>query len=141
MSQQIRPDQFRHKQGTAIRSSAKTPLPIPLPLKQLVVCTLLMGATQLGFAEGAAASTTTVASPTAPTISDTIRIPVGQQGADRQDIAKPTLGMSMARVRNLFGEAQAEQAPRGTPPISRWEYDSFVVYFEKNTVIHTVIKK
>lgn len=105
-------------------------------LRQLVTSTLLIiGVAQLSVAESVSDT------PTSSTATDSIRIPVGQQGTDKQDIAKPTLGMSMAQVRNLFGEPQAEQAARGTPPISRWEYESFVVYFERNAVIHSVLKK
>ena len=28
----------------------------------------------------------------------------------------------------------------GNPPITRWEYPSFVVFFENNIVLHSVVK-
>jgi len=50
----------------------------------------------------------------------------------------PARGMTMARVESAFG-APANRVPAvGQPPITRWEYPGFVVYFEHNHVIHTV---
>ncbi|NIB41266.1 hypothetical protein HBA55_16815 [Pseudomaricurvus alkylphenolicus] len=72
-------------------------------------------------------------------VAETIRIPIGQQGS-QQTIEKPALGMSMAEVRAAFGEPVEQREPRGEPPISRWEYERFVVYFESDIVIHSVIK-
>ncbi|MDE2236039.1 MAG: hypothetical protein KGL13_03485 [Gammaproteobacteria bacterium] len=59
----------------------------------------------------------------------------------------PTRGMSMANVEHIFGAPQ-EKLPAvpdpGTklhPPITRWIYPNYVVYFEYNVVIHTVLKQ
>jgi len=58
----------------------------------------------------------------------------------------PTRGMSMENVEHIFGAPQ-EKLPAvpdpGTklhPPITRWVYPDYVVYFEYNYVIHTVVK-
>jgi hypothetical protein len=58
----------------------------------------------------------------------------------------PTRGMSMANVEHIFGSPQ-EKLPEvpdpGTklhPPITRWVYPGYVVYFEYNYVVHTVLK-
>lgn len=72
-------------------------------------------------------------------VAETVKIPVGQQPAG-QALEKPTLGMSMAMVEQKFGEPVERLPARGEPPISRWVYDQFVVYFESNIVIHSVVK-
>lgn len=51
---------------------------------------------------------------------------------------KPTRGMTQARVRANFGEPVSTAAAVGDPPISRWNYAEFVVFFEYDKVIHSV---
>jgi len=51
---------------------------------------------------------------------------------------KPQKGMSKAQVRKRFGEPQQSLNAVGNPPISRWRYAEFTVYFEHNHVIHAV---
>jgi hypothetical protein len=53
---------------------------------------------------------------------------------------KPTRGMSQTRVEADFGAPQSRRAPVGDPPITRWEYADFVVFFEYDKVIHSVSK-
>ena len=55
--------------------------------------------------------------------------------------ACPTRGMTMAAVKNRFGEPTQRRSGVGDPPISRWLYDDFIVYFENNRVLHTVAKR
>ena len=55
------------------------------------------------------------------------------------DVATPTRGMTMDQVATKFGAPAAKVPAVGTPPISRWEYPGFVVYFEADHVIHSVI--
>jgi hypothetical protein len=50
----------------------------------------------------------------------------------------PARGMTMARVESAFGAPSNRLAAVGQPPITRWEYPGFVVYFEHEHVIHTV---
>jgi hypothetical protein len=50
----------------------------------------------------------------------------------------PSRGMSMDRVQSRFGAPQAINGPVGDPPITRWEYDGFVVVFEYRHVVHSV---
>jgi len=52
----------------------------------------------------------------------------------------PVRGMSMEDVEATWGKPVSRQAPVGDPPIARWEYPRFVVYFEFNYVIHSVEK-
>ncbi|HEY0942695.1 MAG TPA: hypothetical protein VGE08_21585 [Steroidobacter sp.] len=51
---------------------------------------------------------------------------------------RPSRGMSMEKVEATFGAPTQRAAPVGEPPITRWEYPGFVVYFEHQLVIHTV---
>jgi hypothetical protein len=53
-------------------------------------------------------------------------------------ISVPTRGMRMKRVEAQFGAPKARHAPVGKPPITRWDYDGFSVYFEYDHVVHTV---
>ena len=58
-----------------------------------------------------------------------------------QSSARPTRGMTAANVESKFGSPQSKVAPVGDPPISRWEYQGFVVFFEYDRVIHAVVKR
>jgi hypothetical protein len=53
---------------------------------------------------------------------------------------KPTRGMTQANVEANFGAPQKTVSPVGDPPITRWEYAGFVVYFEYDKVIHSVTR-
>jgi len=55
------------------------------------------------------------------------------------DVNTPSRGMSMSQVASKFGEPMTKVAAVGKPPISRWEYPGFVVYFEHEHVIHSVV--
>jgi hypothetical protein len=55
------------------------------------------------------------------------------------DVATPNRGMTMTQVAAKFGAPVTKLAAVGKPPISRWEYPGFVVYFESNYVIDSVI--
>jgi outer membrane protein assembly factor BamE (lipoprotein component of BamABCDE complex) len=55
------------------------------------------------------------------------------------DVVTPTRGMTMDQVSSKFGAPAAKVPAVGTPPISRWEYPGFVVYFESDHVIHSVV--
>ncbi len=54
-------------------------------------------------------------------------------------ITRPTHGMTMDQVAQRFGEPAERRGPVGEPPISHWVYDDFVVYFEHQYVIHSVV--
>lgn len=53
---------------------------------------------------------------------------------------RPGRGMTMVRVENRFGTPRVKQSPVGDPPISRWDYGDFVVFFEYDRVLHSVEK-
>lgn len=72
--------------------------------------------------------------------AEVLRIPLGQQAGAQQHIDRPTLGMSQASVLEQYGEPEQRYAPVGEPPISRWQYNEFTVYFESNIVMHSVVR-
>jgi hypothetical protein len=56
----------------------------------------------------------------------------------------PARGMTMAQVEKKFGAPQRKLDSRGGdspkhPVIHRWEYPGYIVYFERNHVIHSVL--
>jgi len=53
---------------------------------------------------------------------------------------RPNRGMSMDTVESKWGAPDVKRASIGEPPIARWEYSTFVVYFEYRNVIHAVTK-
>jgi hypothetical protein len=58
-----------------------------------------------------------------------------------QGVLRPTRGMSKASVEQQFGQAEQQFDAVGEPPISRWVYSDFVVFFEYGTVIHSVVPR
>ena len=71
----------------------------------------------------------------------------GAQNLDMQgaqpvaDGSRPMRGQTAESVETRFGSPDAKVAPIGDPPISRWEYKDFVVFFEYDRVIHAVNKR
>jgi hypothetical protein len=55
------------------------------------------------------------------------------------DVATPARGMTMEQVATKFGTPVTKVPAVGRPPISRWEYPGFIVYFESDHVIHSVV--
>lgn len=51
---------------------------------------------------------------------------------------RPTRGQTKTQVEARFGEPTQMIAAVGDPPISRWIYPGFTVYFEYDRVIHAV---
>ena len=83
---------------------------------------------------GALAVTATLAFlPMTSAVAEEIRVPVDQASF-------PGSGMSQSSVRASWGAPMEIQGPVGQPPITQWHYQNFVVYFEGNRVIHTVLK-
>ncbi len=69
--------------------------------------------------------------------AQTLEIPVGEQG-DPQLTQLPQTGESRRSVLERFGLADQEHAPVGQPPITRWDYREFSVYFEYDHVVNSV---
>lgn len=68
--------------------------------------------------------------------ADTITIP-GHFESDR-NMVLPKRGISMDQVLSDFGEPVNRNDAIGDPPITEWDYEEFRVYFEFQTVLHTV---
>ena len=67
---------------------------------------------------------------------------VNMSGANAgTDDARPARGMTQAKVESTYGSPDSVRSPVGDPPISRWEYAEFVVFFEYDRVIHAVKKR
>ena len=71
-------------------------------------------------------------------LADTLTIPLGSQGADLDARNLPHKGESKRSVLERFGLADEEHQPVGQPPITRWDYREFSVYFEYDHVINSV---
>ena len=74
-----------------------------------------------------------------PALADELKVPAPEGGANT-----PSSGMSMDSVEAKYGAPTRRVPAVGgasaqQPPITRWEYPGFVVYFENNRVIHTVV--
>ena len=81
--------------------------------------------------------------------------PIAAAGADTLLIQRvkaasqenlPQRGASMASVEAEFGAPTRKHAPIGggsanTPPITRWDYPTFSVYFENSHVVNSVLAK
>lgn len=68
--------------------------------------------------------------------AEVLRIPISQQGTANIDM--PKHGDSQQQVINRYGEPLVRKAAVGQPPITRWDYTGFSVYFEYSTVINSV---
>jgi hypothetical protein len=78
--------------------------------------------------------------PATSAMAEQTRVPVMSQ-ADRATVGDlPQAGQSKFQVRKRFGSPGQIEGPVGQPPITRWYYADFIVYFEQDRVIHTVVK-
>lgn len=68
--------------------------------------------------------------------AETLQIPIGEQGVS--DVPLPQLGEAQRAVLERFGLADEEHPSIGNPPITRWDYREFSVYFEHKHVINSV---
>ena len=62
----------------------------------------------------------------------------GVEMSAQTDTSRPARGSTMARVEANFGQPTSRQPTVGEPPITRWDYPAFSVYFEYDHVIHAV---
>ena len=53
----------------------------------------------------------------------------------------PASGSTQESVEATYGSPNSKTVAVGEPPISSWEYDGFVVFFEYDRVIHAVKKR
>ena len=55
----------------------------------------------------------------------------------RRDL--PENGLTKSEVKQRYGAPGERRAPVGEPPITRWVYDQYSVYFEHDLVIESVL--
>jgi hypothetical protein len=53
-------------------------------------------------------------------------------------VNRPARGLTMSAVEAKFGAPQTRHAAVGSPPITRWDYAGFSVFFEHEFVIDAV---
>ena len=75
-----------------------------------------------------------------PASADTLLLDAVDQSR-ASETAQPARGMTMQEVEARFGAPVQRRAAVGQPPITRWEYADFVVYFESRYVIRSVRKR
>lgn len=71
--------------------------------------------------------------------AEVIRIPLGAQGSAVEAEGLPARGDSAESVLARHGEPSTRTQPVGEPPISRWDYPGFSVFFERGQVLHSVV--
>lgn len=84
----------------------------------------------------ACAALTTLATARADTL-----IMQGLEQAQATAAERPSRGMSMKAVASKWGEPASRAAPVGQPPITRWDYNGFAVFFEYDHVVHAVARR
>ncbi|AXQ29745.1 hypothetical protein D0B54_14150 [Solimonas sp. K1W22B-7] len=67
------------------------------------------------------------------------------EGASAGVVSTPARGSSMATVTKQFGQPSVKHPSKGGgsavhPPITRWDYADFSVFFERSTVIDVVVR-
>jgi hypothetical protein len=68
--------------------------------------------------------------------AETLTIPITQQGDSQSTLPQP--GQRRKEVLDRFGLPDEEHPAVGKPPITRWDYQEFSVYFEGRQVIDAV---
>jgi hypothetical protein len=72
----------------------------------------------------------------APALAETLSTDTGNPAAAAE---RPHRGSTMATVQSQYGEPTSRHAAVGVPPITRWDYPQFSVYFENDRVLHAVL--
>ena len=71
-----------------------------------------------------------------PALAETLSTATGDPAAVAE---RPNRGSTMASVQSKFGEPTNRHSAVGDPPITRWDYPQFAVYFEHDRVLHAVL--
>jgi hypothetical protein len=74
-----------------------------------------------------------------PSLAPSETLVVNDQVAIRESsIDRPARGTTMTAVEAKFGAPSEKHPTVGSPPITRWDYPDFSVFFERDRVIHAV---
>jgi hypothetical protein len=71
-----------------------------------------------------------------PALAETLSTDTGNPAATAES---PHRGSTMAQVEGRYGAPTNRHAAVGNPPITRWDYPQFSVYFENDRVLHAVL--
>lgn len=71
-----------------------------------------------------------------PALAETLSTATGDPAAAAD---QPSRGATMTTVEGRYGAPTNRHAAVGNPPITRWDYPGFSVYFENDRVLHTVL--
>ena len=76
-------------------------------------------------------------------IADVLMIDViEQRPSDSLDgLERPDRMMTMEQVEGAYGSPHTRYDAVGDPPITRWDYDFFSVYFEYQWALETVVRR
>ena len=76
-----------------------------------------------------------------PVTADVLLIDAIQQEPvnSEEGLPRPSRGMTMDQVRQRFGEPTTEYPRVGEPPITRWDYGNYSVFFEHQYVLTAVV--
>lgn len=73
-----------------------------------------------------------------PVQAETLMIDVVQASAS---VERPRNGQGMAAVQSHYGQPTEVMPAVGEPPITRWVYPGYTVYFEHDRVVHAVVHR
>ena len=71
-------------------------------------------------------------------VADTLVVNDQVQVRESQ-LDRPKRGSTMGEVEKHFGAPLTRHPTVGKPPITRWDYSAFSVFFEHDRVIHAVV--
>ena len=74
----------------------------------------------------------------APAFSETLAVD-GQVAIKPSGVQTPQRGSTMEAVEARFGAPSNKSSAVGNPPITKWFYPNFVVVFEHDKVLHSVV--
>ncbi|MGB0496549.1 MAG: DUF4179 domain-containing protein [Kangiellaceae bacterium] len=74
-----------------------------------------------------------------PVFADVLPMPVVKNVNESANT--PRQGIDMQRVEEKYGAPLEKVAAVGEPPITRWVYPTFTVFFEHDKVLHSVLHR
>jgi hypothetical protein len=74
-----------------------------------------------------------------PLVSAEIVSVDGNMSVRSTAVDKPARGSTMQTVESHFGAPTSKHNAVGKPPITRWDYPGFSVFFENDRVLHAVV--
>ena len=74
---------------------------------------------------------------TSAAVAETIVVD-DQLTVKQSQVERPKRGITMSQVEQRFGTPVSKHPTVGTPPITRWDYSGFSVFFERDRVIDAV---